>query len=408
MKILKVILTLLIIYSITFAQSDFETTQKFKAGLHQIDQLIKNAQSNDDLDAAQSKLDNLKNEFSQHKSLLDKSLYPDDFNKSIDKFANAIELRRGDFIQISELTTEVAGLKDQVSELNQYNTDLIRKIRTLERSSKKDARTIDSLKTLVKSLKASLRERDDLVFTMVDSLLAEFNNNPSNFEGDNSGNVANLDRKNVFHNIKNTVADNIKFLDVTVLTPDDFEEMKDQQQRFSKLWRQVGPKLVNIYMKKQDRTKEVEQINSYFREWNYRIDKQIWTSVNKLFKEKNLNLQNFDQGIGFTNNIVSFIEDEIKSVKLREREEVVNTYKLFADTLWYEKIKSDWMPLLLDNKLLSEAQKDTIESRIEKWKDTIDPDATPTWIYFAIGGVALIAIIFVIFQNRKAKPEVKA
>lgn len=401
---MKLILSVLLFFTFTLAQSDFEITQNFKNELKKVENGIKDAKSNQDLDNLETLLDAIKNDFSTHKALLDKALYPVDFIGSINKLYNSIEVRRGDFIQISELSSEIGVLKDHISELNEQNTDLIRKIRTLERSQKHDAKTIDSLKTLVKTLRASLRERDDLVFSMVDSLLADIANNPADYENaDNATGIAKLDKKNIFANIKNTISDNIKFLEVTVLTPDDFSEIKEQQNRFSKLWKQVGNKVVNIYAKKKDRTEEANQINSYFREWNYRIDKNVWGSINKLFKDKNVNLRGFDQGLSFTTNVTLFIEDEIKSVKLRDREEVVNTYKLFADTLWYDQIKANWVPMLIDNNLLTEAQKDTIESKIEKWKVTIDPDATPTWIYFVIAGVVIIAFAFIFFQNKKSK-----
>lgn len=394
----------LLCMGIVFAQSDLETTQKFKSQSQQIDEAVKNAQSNDDLDAAQRKLDQLQKDFQSHKTLLDKSLYPDDFNKVIAKLGNAIELRRGDFIQISELKTEVAGLQDQITELNTYNTDLIRKIRILDRAAKRDAKSIDSLKTLVKSLRASLRERDNLVYGIVDSLLSEFVNNPAIMTDQGvQGVIAKIDQKNMFGNVRQTVTDNIKFLEVTVLTPEDYNEIKEQQKKFSSTWRKIGPKIADVYLKKQDRSAEIAQINNLFAEWNYRIDKKIWNSVNTLFRSKNIKIQNFDQGMEFTYKITSFIDDEIKNSKIKDREEILKTYQTFTDSVWFGPFQEEWITLLLDNKLMTEAQKDTIESRIAKWKETVDPDAIPKWIYFVIGGVIILAFAFLFFQNKKSK-----
>ena len=91
----------------------------------QSDNTIKNATSLEDLKDVPSKISLLKENYEQHKELLDKSLYPDNYQTSIDKLNKDYLLRQGDFTTIDVLQTEVGALNEQVEFLNQRNNELL-------------------------------------------------------------------------------------------------------------------------------------------------------------------------------------------------------------------------------------------------------------------------------------------
>jgi hypothetical protein len=386
------------------AQSDREKTDKFKSSVQKIEEAVKNAKDVAECKNLEIQVDKLRNEFKGDKVLLDKSLYPDDFNASLEKLSTAITLRKGDFTQIHELKTEVVGLKDQVTDLNKKNYDLIGEIRILNLRVHKSEKANDSLKTLVAQLRASLKERDKLVMGMVDSLLTEFTKSPSGLnETEQQGLVTTIKNKNLFFNIQRTINDNIKFMEVTQLKADDISEMKKQQVKFSKLWRQMGPKLAQVYLSKKESMVQIDQINSLFTSWNLLINNQLWGNVDKVFKDKNVKILPYTNGEQFSENIKGYILDEIKNMPTVGKDQSLKEFKLLSDTVWFDNVKKEWVPVLIENGMLTAAQKDTIEANLAQWQKQVEPPFSFTWIYVAIGALLVVIAAAYIALSRKKK-----
>lgn len=385
------------------AQSDREKTDKFKSGVQKIADAIKNAKDVNECASIETQIEKLRTDSQADKALLDKSLYPDDFSSSIEKLSTALTLRKGDFTQIKELKTEVVGLKDQVTDLNKKNFDLIGEIRVLTLRVNKSDKVNDSLKTLVAQLRASLKERDKLVMGMVDSLLTEFTKNPSGLsETEQQGMIATIKNKNLFFNIQRTINDNIKFMEVTQLKADDISEMKKQQVKFSKLWRQIGPKLADVYLNKKENAAQVTQINSLFQSWNLLINNQLWGNVDKAFKDKNVKILPYNNGQEFSDNIKNYVQDQIKNLPTIGKDASLKEFKLLSDTVWFNNVKKDWVPVLIENGLLTEAQKDTVEANLAMWKTQVEPPFSFTWIFLALGALIVVVIaVFVIMSKKK-------
>ena len=393
LKTAAVILFILFTNNLVNAQSDYEIVQNFKTQYKQIEDSIKNAGGLDDCFAIENAIIKLRGDFAGNRKLLDDSLYPLNFDKSIDKLVAALETRRGDFSQISGLQEEVTDLKDRINFLDRQNTALLEQIKDLEDGSKKDAAKIEELQKLTSQLKSNLRKKDELVVGIIDSLLADFVSHPFTL---NDAERISFDKKieynNLFFNINRTISDNIEFVKVTNLNSDDLSDLKEKYNRFSKMWKQIGPKLAEVYLNREDRTASIERIDSKFSQWNDEINAQIWRNINVLFKEENIKLPAYNNGEEFTNRLTGFIDDEIKNIGIKKSSESENIYYTFVDTLWFSKIQPDWVPMLIENNMLEEAQKDTIESHITVWKSQVIHDELPWWVY-VIGVLVLIAII---------------
>ncbi len=399
----SLLLCLLFSYSI-FAQSDYEIVQSFKTKAMAIDDSIRNASSLEELQSAGNKIDSLRNEYSDKRDLLDKSLYPLNFNKTFENLQMAYDLRKGDFTQINVLQTQVTGLKDQVEVLNQRNTDLISRVQMLEAESKKDKSRIIQLERTVADLKASLQKRDELVISMIDSLIPPSYRQKSELSSEEKQKVySEVQKNNVLNNVKKSLQDNIKFLQVATFTPEDLTEIKKQQEQFAKLWKSVGPKLVSIYSEKNAGTNELKEIDQTFTTWKNALSQQAWNSIRLTFADYGINLQRFSTGKEFTETATSFINDEIKNVGVKNSENSQDTYKSFADSAWYGEVKPTWVPYLLENNMFTEAQKDTIENKISVWKDSLYGSGF-NWLYIIIGIlVVVIAILIIVKRKPKAK-----
>ncbi len=400
---LLVLFTAFVLNQAVSAQSDYDKTQNFKNRYKQLEDAIKNAASIDECNVISENIVKLKEDFTDDIQLLDKSLYPDNYESSFSRIERALEIRKGDFNQIVDLRTEVGSLKDKVSEISQTNAGLLVQIKQINIKVTKDAQTIASLQKLVSQLKANIAQRDELVRGIVDSLLEQFVKTPSTLnEAEKQAIFKKVDNGNLFFNIERTISDNVQYMKVTQITPDDLSKMKAQYKDFNKVWRQIGPKLSEIYLDKKDKSMQIANIDNMFGEWSSRIDDEMWGQINKLFREKKLAVLPFKSGDQFYTSVNSFIDDEIKNLNVKSRAESKITFHTFADSVYFKTIQPVWIPILVENKMMSMGNKDSIEKRIGIWKDKVAPAKTNV-IYIGLGAVIFILIVLLILKGKKKK-----
>jgi len=403
---LFVLITSFVFNQAVSAQSDYDKTQNFINRYKQLEEAIKNAATIDECNVIGENIVKLKEDFTGDIPLLDKSLYPDNFESSFSKIERALEIRKGDFNQIVDLRTEVGSLKDKVSEISQTNAGLLVQIKQLNIIVTKDAQTIASLQKLVSQLKANIAQRDELVRGIVDSLLEQFVKTPSTLnEAEKQAIFKKVDNGNLFFNIERTISDNIQYMKVTQITPEDLSKMKAQYKDFNKVWRQIGPKLSEVYLDKKDKSMQIANIDNMFGEWSSRIDDEMWGQINKLFREKKLAVLPFKSGDQFNTSVNSFINDEIKNLNVKSSAESKNTFYTFADSVYFKTIQPVWIPILIENNMMSTANKDSIEKRIGIWKGKVAP-AKINVIYIGLGVVIFILIVLLILKGKKKKVDI--
>lgn len=402
---LSIIILLLLIATVSFAQSDYETVQSFKSKVSELQKRITEAVSMEEINTIAKDIELLKTEFSEHKALLDKSLYPDDFNKTFAKLKTDIDVRSTDFTQIDILQTEVVALQDEVIRLNEKNNELLNQIAVLETARVKDAETIKRLEGLVANLRASLLKRDNLILSMVDSLIPQLTANVSLLTSDDKKKISTQIEKNqVLLNVKRSLRDHSRFLEITSLKPDDLTQIKKQQTEFSETWKKIGVNLVEVYADKKDKSNELKEIDALFDNWQKAIRNEAWYSIKEEFALNSIYLQEFSSGQEFTVEITRFIDEELKNYGIKSQEESERTYALFADSTWFKSIQSEWMPYLIDSNLLSAQQKELLEAKITDWKSVVFPRDI-TWLYYAIAFIIIVALVYFFFR-KKSKPEI--
>lgn len=400
-KNLFIAMLIFIISSNVFAQSDYATLQSFKKQYKQIEQSIKNASSLDDWKMLDEQVTQLRNDFAVNKEMLDKALYPENFNSSFDKLSSEIESKKNDFNRIGTLTTQITGLQTEVSTLNQKNEELIKQIEELKVKSDKNETQIAELKRLVGLLRSNIDQRDLLVRDLVDSLLVEFIKTPQNIGPREAKTiVSKVKRQNLFYNIERTIADNIQFTKVTQMTPEDFAQMKKQYNDFAKVWRKVGPRLSGVYLSTKQKKSEIPQIDSLFIQWNNQIDAGIWKGVYDQFAAKNINVDPFSNGETFVGSLTSYIDNEIRMIDTKSHDVSVQEFHNFADDVYSSKIETKWIPILIENKMLTQAEKSSIDMKLEAWSSKVS-FSTPYWVFILAGIVVVAAIFFLLKRSRK-------
>ncbi len=401
----KILLFVILLTTTTlFAQSDYEMVQSFKERYQKIADGIKAAASLEDIDNLSAEIENLKRDFSAKRVILDQSLYPENFNSSFENLNSSLELRKEDFTSITVLQTEVTALKSEVDLLNRRNTELINQITILESQRRKDAASIEELQKLVSDLRATLIKRDQLIYSIVDSLTPKLAGDISSMSQQDKEQVySQVERNNLLVSVKRSLRDNSRFLEVTSLKAGDLDKVKQQEQSFVTMWRKIGPKLVDVYANKKDKSAELKEIDNLFTVWANRINKEAWESINEEFSLNNINLQNFNNGKEFVDVVTQYVSDEIKNYGTKNKTESEKTYSIFTDSVWFKSISNEWMPYLLDNKLLTVEQKDVVEKKLSEWKSIVSPQDY-TWLYAVVGLADLFIIVLVFILKKKKTP----
>ncbi len=387
--------------SFALAQQDYQTVQDFKAKVNQIDAAIKSASTTAELDQLKTQIQQLNNDYSSKKQLLDNSLYPENFNDTITKLNNAIGLREQDFGQITTLQTQVTQLQTQIDTLNKRNSDLLSQLQQVQTQDKNN---IARLNRIIMELRYSLIKRDRLIMSMIDSLMpSNLIGNENLTSGEQQKIYSRTKKLDMISNIKKSIDDNIKFLSAAALNPNDLNSIKGQQQQFKKMWNVVGPQIINIYSRRHEDVKNLKDIDGELTSWDIAIMQAAWNSINQCFAVHGIILNQFSNSEEFSQSITTFINDEIQNASTNE-EESKGSYKAFVDTVWTANIKPNWIPFLMDNKLISESQISAIDAQIAQWKSVAMPSSF-SWLYIVVP--ILIIIIIVILVKRKSSTKEK-
>ena len=371
-SLIKVILSiiLLVFTNQSYAQSDFEISQNFKQKSMQLEEAINKAKNLEELNSIVADIDRFRNEYVEHKALLDKSLYPDNFDKTFEKLNMSFVIRNQDFTTIDVLKIENLQLKEQVALLNKRNAELMNKIQEFEYADKEDVKKITELEGLVAELKRSIRKRDELIVGIVDSLLPQPMREQAQLSSQERNSIyVESEKNNVLSNVKLSLLDNIKFIELTALEPDDLTEIKKQQNQFAEFWQGAGTNLVDIYAGENKNSKEIKEIDSLFSIWDFTLQQEVWRNIRDEFVYNNINLIEFTNGEEFTNVLTSFIDEAIKNIGVKSSEESNLTYSLFSDSTWFKVISTHWIPYLIENEMLDDKQNHTVEAKITIGKE---------------------------------------
>ncbi|QQS36452.1 MAG: hypothetical protein IPM56_00410 [Ignavibacteriales bacterium] len=398
---LSLIFLVFILQYSMIAQSDYEMVQSYKDRHLSITRGIEAADSLGDLNNLLAEVDKLRRDFADKKEILDQSLYPDNFESSLEKLTSAIELRKKDFAEIVELETEVGTLKSEIDAINKKNNSLINQINVLESQRKKDAATIAKLEKLVSNLRATILQRDELIYGIVDSLIPRLPGNVSELSQQEKEKVfSEVEKTNVLSVIKKSLKDNSRLLQVTTLNSHDLDEVKEQQQEFTAMWQKIGPKLVDVYQDQKNRQAELNEVDFLFNEWEKYIRHEAWESIKEEFALYSINLKRFANGKEFSEVVSEFIEDEIKNNGIKNKDESEMIYLQFTDSVWFKSVSPDWIPYLIDNNMMDTEQKNLIEGKIAKWKAIVAP-SNLAWLYIVIVVVLINAAVYLIVKRRK-------
>jgi len=379
---------------------------KFEETVKELSLFADSAKTVQDCAEISSMVDAVEEKYMEKKDLLDRALYPDDYQKTIEKLRGKLLIRRNDlgvietqYTRITELEMHALELSNKIDSLDSENDMLTN---TIKRLSGNKA-LIDSLKMVINKLRQNLIDRDEVIFALVDSLFLQYDKNIANMTDVEKQSIyGKLERRNVFTGLKKSIEDNLKFLRSTNLTPADYVEIARQNNQFTSQWKGVGPKLANIYLAGKKKTDEVRQVDSLLVVWSKEVDRSNWGTLSLVLSQNGIVLKPFNNGNEFTANFTAYVDELIKNPMQEPEDARAKQFNAFNDNVWKNNIKPTWLPVLVESGKLTVEQEKKIQEAVDSWESAVTP-ISPL-VYIGIGAV-IIAIIIGLAMRLKKKPD---
>lgn len=403
-----------------FGQSDFRITQEFKSRQRSFEIAIEYAKTPDELNKIQKEIEEFKSEFRGNKELLNRALYPSNFESSFSSLDKKIEYSRKKVDEITNLNTQVttlqtnyqqvsdelAKLTAEINALRNTNVKLMAELRSIRSGYGTYKNKIDSLSKVITQLRQGIAQRDTLIKEIMDNIFmsAEHKLETLN-DAELKGIRTKLTNTSLIDNISNLASDNIDFLNASLLTADDLNVLRSEYNQFDDRWEHFGPKLFDIYASDTANKDKLVQIDSLMVNWNRALDKSIFRSIHDEFKSNNIKIPEFLNAKDFESYIISYIDEKIKNAsKLGVQDD--SEFIFFSENVWNSSIKTKWVPILLNNNLIKNDQINNIDKKIAEWRKTIGG----TKSLFIYGLIALLAVIilisiYIIFKKNKKVKE---
>ncbi len=427
---LAALLFLLLQVGWAFAQaSDFEIIESFKKSHLSLLEAIKTVQDPGHCILLEEQIGRLEGESAPHSKLLAEGLYPSTFEAAIATLRDQLkkstervllaEERKKDKVTIEEKTRdievkdktikvitaqndeyraslekmsrELQDLSARIQQLSTENTGLLAKIKALQSESRKDKESIDKLKQLTDKLNANIRDRDDLIVKMMDSLFDEYSKTGLT-DAPKKNLLAVAQESDYVSKIVTTVDGNIAFVETALLSPQDVKTIRDQQRRLTGKWEEIKPFVGKLYPNEQTRTRDISMVDGRLADLKRRTDEATWRSIHQVFAGNGIAVDPFRTAAEFTTNLMGYIDGQLKNPS-RE------TFQVFKRKVWDSPVKDQWLPVIPTDEL-TEKQRSDIEARIALWEKKA---AALLWRWVLIGlfGVVVLATAAVLILRKK-------
>ncbi len=402
-KLFAAIAVLLLLPSVLVSQvrSDYEVTQAFERESQSIARAVTEANTVVECVDIESRIMELDSTYREYKALLDRALYPDGFEGRLAKLTGQISYAKGkitiietQYDRITELEAQVRELSSQVEQLSGQNTKMLAEVKRLSSSKL----MIDSLNAVILQLRKGLRDRDNLIFSLVDSLFLQYDKDVSAMnDQEKRGVAARLDRRNVFSGIKQSIEDNMRFLESTTLTGNDLSKLMDEQAAFASKWNGLGKKLADVYLAtKSKRSAELATVDTMLSRWKSSLGSLFWKSLNEVFVRNEVPVPAFSTPPEFIANINSYLDEEIRKARDEKDGQRYFRYQSFADSVWYSNVVPNWIPSMVKSGGLTQAQVDDIDDKVGEWRDIVSPPLTMVYVI-----IALVMLVVVLYLYRR-------
>lgn len=411
------IVLLLLISSISTAQSDYRITQEFKSRHRSFEIAIEYAKTLDELDKIKKEINEFRNEFKGNKELLNRALYPSNFESSFkildkkigytDKKLSEISDLQSKVVKIEgdyqKVSTELQKLSSEVNILRRSNFQLMEELKAFQSGYGGSKESIDSLNNIISELRHGISKRDTLIKEIMDNIFMTAEHKIESLDDAEKKSLkANIHSSSLIDNMIGLIKDNIEFLDASLLNLQDITALKTELNDFEERWNHFGPMLFDIYSNDEENRDKIAEIDSLMLSWESSLNHSAWRAISDVFSNHNIELSEFTNGIEFEKSLISYINTKMSNGSNISGIQKDHDYIIFSKRVWEDIIKVEWMPFLFSNNLFTDQQVFNVDHELNNWRENSGGSQS----YFIYGIIILLGIIILVsflMLNRKKR-----
>ncbi len=388
--------------------SDYQVVKSFQSKYNAIREAIREAKTSKDCDQISTRLLNLEEEFAADTTLLNKALYPRNYDAEVASARNDLRLTRERLGLIESQGSKIAGIEQQVAALAEKvdsiareNTRLMASLDVMAGALKNNKRVVDSLNKIISRLTVGLRSRDAAIFALVDSMFAQYSSNLGGLpEGQKRTLVARVERCNVVAAIREAAEQNLRFLRTTPLPPKDLIQMLKDQQKFSSYWKGIGPRLAALYLNRRDRERRIDEVNTLVAKWGNVADSSLWANLYGVFTDNKVAVRPFSNADEFVASLSEFFDTQGGDSSAPSSEKTSRLHH-FLNAVWNPSVGTQWLPLMAAEGIITSDQRTQLQSKLDAWEASARP--THVVIYAIVIVVLALLVLFLFFWRKQRR-----
>lgn len=344
-------------------QSDYGVQQAFEQRYDDLRVKIDSASTTAELDSLNRGIGDFAQQFQDKREFLDKALYPDTYEGRINNLHHLYQVAHDRVSTIQTQGVRINELQAAVSDLQVKLDTLTGERARLFDELQKSQRSEAGLRETVRRLTNNLNANDRLVFSLVDSLFLPYDRNLERASEVEKENVASsVERSNVLRRIREVANDNSRFLEATQLQGKDYANLLDQYQQFQNRWKGLSDKLQDVANAAQRQSASAPrgkggtaartaaaiatdraQVDSAVSAWSDRLQSSLWSSIEKEFTGRGVNVNHFVDAPSFDASMRAYIA----AAKEGKQDPAV-----FVDQVWKDRIDKEWRDALTRENML--------------------------------------------------------
>lgn len=384
-------------------KSDYEIQQNFQKEYKSISDSLTEAGNTATVKELIERVKTLEQNYSDHKKLLNVALYPETFNSEMKELKRRALAVQDQIATIEQQEEELHELTRQVTLYDTRLDDLNSRTDSLRRAMQKSLQSEKQLTSMVRRYRKSLEQRDELILSIVDSVMITY----QKLQVETMQDLENAKKKarfnadgNALKMIMNIANENISLLNSgQELTAGDYIRMNAVQQKFKNMWNKVGDKLVEIYAE-GNKEEASKNISAAIAEWDKKVTDQTWTSLNASFDSAGINLPKFNSSEAFYQTLDSYLSESIKASEKGSGGTALKNYKEFS-SFWTNRVQADWTPYIIEANILSNDQLASIDSKMSTWASNAEPESNMLVYLLGFSILAIVALGIILAREKK-------
>lgn len=384
-------------------KSDYEIQQDFQEQYKNISDSLTQAESTATVQELIESVKTLEQSYSEHKKLLNVSLYPDTFDSEMEELKRRALAAKKQIATIEQQEEELQELTQQVTLYDTRLDDLNNRTDSLRNAMQKSLKSEKQLTSMVRRYRESLEQRDELILSIVDSVMITY----QKLQVETMQDLENAKKKarfnadgNALKMILNIANENISVLNSGQdLTAGDYLRMNAVQHKFKDMWNKVGDKLVEIYAE-GNKEKARENISNAIAEWDEKVTGKTWTSINASFDSAGIDLPKFNSSDTFYQTLDSYLTESIKKSEKGSGGTALKNYKEFS-SFWTNRVQADWTPYIIEANVLNNEQLASIDSKMATWASNAEPESNMLVYLLGFSILAIVALGIMLAREKK-------